>query len=162
MIKNDGSAASILEALYLEEELTSKVHGVTIEVNPAGLKWLSGKTIIINDRNYTVTSERGYGNTLITRVRSNWPGTRYVPYLARPIPAVRWSGQEFESRSQVIDEIRFDGSWLYVPKHLGYTCDEPDLDWYGYLQFQIGYNHYPGPIRDLGILKCSIPGTPRS
>ena len=154
MIKYDGGPACILESLYLGIPLTSCLTEVTIEVNPSGLKWLSGKTIVINDPGYHLGESRGYGNTIISRL-PGYPGALYVPYIPRALPKVLWNGQTVGSRADAIDSYLWDTEKLYFPRIAGYGVDPgEDLDWLGYLQFQLGYNHYPGPVRDLDLLKC--------
>ena len=154
MIRFDG-IQSILESIYLSEELTTKLQGISIEVNPETLKFLSGKTVIINSRDYVLGTERGYANTIISRV-SEGPGIIYVPYLPRVLPKIRWSGMIVGTREEALESYFYDSGYLYFPKIQGYFSESQDnLDFLGYIQYQIGYNFYEdSPFKDLDILKC--------
>lgn len=155
MIRFDG-IASILESIYLSEDLTTKLQNITIEVNPESLKFLSGRLVIINSRDYVLSTDRGYGNTIISRVSSDDPGVIYVPYIPRILPKVRWSGMTVSSKEEAIESFYYDSGYLYFPKIHGYFSESADnLDYLGYLQYQVGYNFYEdSPFRDLDILKC--------
>ena len=49
----------------------------------------------------------------------------------------------------------YDSGILYIPKILDYREPGSDLDWLGYLEYQVGYNFWPDPkYQDLDILKC--------
>ena len=152
MIRFDG-IPSILESLYLSVDLTAKLQGITIEVNPENLKFLSGKLVIINSREYVLGPERGYGNTFISRI-SEAPGVKYVPYIPRVIPKILWSGMTVNSPKEALESYVFDSGFLYFPRISGYTETSDNLDFLGYLQYQIGYNYYDSPFRDLDLLKC--------
>lgn len=155
MIRFDSNLACILESLYLEEPLTASLSGVTIIVNPVRLQFQASKTVIINNRDYILTQQRGLGNTIISRF-SGVPGTTHVPYLPRIIPEIMWDGRYIDDPAEFPEDFMFDGTTLFIPKIRGYQAPAgEDLDYIGYLQFQVGYNHFPdSPFRDLDILKC--------
>lgn len=152
MIRLDG-IPSILEGIYLGETLTHKLQEITVEVNPVLLRHVTRKTVIINQRDYQIPSDLGYGNTIITRTR-DVKGAIYQPYLPRILKGVQWNGMIVNSEEEAFKACYYDHGILYFPKIRGYTCDRPDLDWLGYIQYQIGYNFYDSPFRDLDLLKC--------
>lgn len=152
MIKLDG-VPSILEGIYLGETLTPKLQDITVEVNPVLLRHVTRKTVVINQRDYQIPGDLGYGNILITRVKEV-KGAIYQPYLPRILKGIQWNGMIVSSEAEALKVYYYDHGTLYFPKIRGYTCDKLDLDWLGYIQYQIGYNFYDSPFRDLDLLKC--------
>ena len=152
MIKLDG-VPSILEGIYLGEELSPKLQNITVEVNPALLRHVTKKTVVINSRDYRIPDDTGYGNTIITRLREV-KGAIYQPYLPRILPGVMWNGMVVKDLPEALKVYYYDNGVLYFPKIHGYVCHEANLDWLGYIQYQLGYNFYNSPFKDLDILKC--------
>lgn len=153
MIRLNG-LPSILESIYLDEPLTARLQDIGIEVNPVTLKYLSGKLVIINSRDYVLGPDRGYGNTIISRI-SGIPGTKYAPYLPRVYPRIMWNGMTIGPDQDIDDYYIYESGTLYVPKIRDYQETGSDLDWLGYLEYQVGYNFWPDPkYQDLDILKC--------
>lgn len=147
---------SILESLYLEEQLTTKIREITIEVNPVNLKFLSGKTIIINSRDYVLPAEHGYCNTIISRVKEcQSSDITYLPYLPKVIPNIVWNGMYVDSLEEAEDVYLFDEKTIYFPKINNFNVSDEDLDYLGFLEYQVGYNFFENsPFQDLDILKC--------
>jgi hypothetical protein len=108
---------------------------------------------VINQRDYQIPSDLGYGNTIITRIR-DVKGAIYQPYLPRVLKGIQWNGMIVNTEEEALKVYYYDHGILYFPKIRGYTCDEQDLDWLGYIQYQIGYNFYDSPFKDLDLLKC--------
>ncbi len=152
MIKLDG-LPSILEGIYLGEKLTPKLQDITVEVNPPIMKHVTSKTVVINRYDYVIPPETGYGNTILTRIKGI-KGATYVPYLPMVLPGIMWNGMIVADLEEAEKSYFYDSGTLYFPKIIGYECSETDLDWLGYIQYQIGYNFYDSPFRDLDLLKC--------
>lgn len=155
MIRSDSGLPGCLESLYLREPLTARLTDIRILVNPIRLMYQASKVVIINSRDYILSGNRGLGNTIISRV-SGYPGTVYVPYLPVCLPGVVWNGKFVESVQEFLESWAYDEDTgtLYVSKIRGYHETGPDLDYIGFLQYQVGYNFYDSPLRDLDILKC--------
>lgn len=173
MISISGGLPSIVESIYLGEELGSYDGCSDIIVNPLKTKYLTGKVVIINDVGYDsseVETLRRNGCKVISRV-SSVEGDTFQPYLIRICYDVMWNGDTLERLPSVIkaDDIVLGRSEvcrlklpdykLFFPKiervrkeelmdHLG------NLSWLGWVLHQVGINLKEGTdFKDLDVIK---------
>ena len=73
---------SIIESIYLEDRLGSRIGDCNVFVNPENIKYLVGKLVIINSLSYPTENIQELvdnGNKVVSRIRTD--STLYFPKL---------------------------------------------------------------------------------
>lgn len=113
---------SVLESLYLEDDITDKLTSSDIIVNPISSSYLTGKTIILNMPKISkniIEEVLRKGNTVISRIPGYNPKIKVVPYLERPLFNIFWNWKiEDKISSENMDLIDFQVDYpnIYFPK----------------------------------------------
>lgn len=162
---------SIVECIYLNEELDNKVSSCDVFVNPENIKYLTGKTIIINVENYSrdnIDTLLKNGCRVISRTYSDQEGVEVRPYILRVNSNIQWNGRvikDFENFTDLLSETNdcefsIDDYILYFPKIESVKSgDRRAMDSYGNLTGlgwalqQVGINLVSGAFTDLDIVK---------
>lgn len=159
---------SIIESLYLREELTCSVKLNNLLVNPVS-SYLSRKTVIISRKNYPIEYIRELldnKNTVISRFKVNDERVIVDPYELRMNENILPLGKKVNLiNEEMYDKVNhiFDTeeNKLYYPKPLrcmDYIANG-DLTVIGYLAYQLGckLNEYNKPIQfdHLDIIKMN-------
>lgn len=171
---------SIIESLYLEENLGDKIGSCKIFINPVNISYLTGKVIIINRLRYPQSSVAeliNNGNKVISRVFTDNNKVDFEPYILRPMFNLVWGGDEVligeeETRDNILTEKLLDRilescsfisdrQKLFFPKLVGngvtnIAVDEKgNLTAIGYSLQQVGVNIIKAdtPFLDMDILK---------
>lgn len=168
MIYSEG-IGSLIESIYLEEGISNKVGNCNIFVNPSNIKYIIGKTVIINTCEYPESSLNlliENNCNVISRVYINNPNIEIQPYILRICPQVMWNGRVIEepmTLNNILDcgfcEFDSDEFKLYFPKF--YNCsdtkaqdDYGNLTVLGWVLQQVGINvNKKTPLTDLDIIK---------
>lgn len=146
---------SIIESVYLSEELDNKIGSCDIFINPSNVKYLIGKIIIINECDYPdskldILSKNGCH--IISRVYSQREDVEVQPYILRINFGIMWNGKVLDSCSSLDsildkDDCKFDieTNTLYFPKIKNYSIikssDEySNLTALGWVLHQVGVN----------------------
>lgn len=154
---------SIVESLYLDEEMTESIKDSSIVVNPneSLCPYIYRKVVIINHLHYPTDRIRQLkeSNKVITRVNFSIRGVSFKSYELRLNRRIQLSGEEVgfineDTYDQV--EFRFDGQNLYYPSPSLY-CDcihRGALTSLGYLLYQIGYDFIDDTLfKNLDVIK---------
>lgn len=113
---------SILESLYLGDDITDKLTLSDIVVNPINSSYLSGKTIILNMPNLNKTVIENIlnkGNTVVSRIPGYNSKIKVIPYLEKPLFNVFWNWKtEDKITGKNIDQVDFQVDYpnIYFPK----------------------------------------------
>lgn len=159
---------SLIESIYLNEEISSKPGNSTIFVNPENVKYIIGKIIIVSSVSYPeekINVLISNNCKIISRVKINNPKVELAPYILKMDLNIMWNGKilnNFESMNKILeeDDCSFDmnSNTLYFPK-LSYIPKEA-MDEYGNLSSlgwvlqQVGTNIKENtPFKNLDILK---------
>lgn len=159
---------SLIESIYLNEEISSKPGNSTIFVNPENVKYIIGKIIIVSSVSYPeekINALISNNCKIISRVKINNPKVELAPYILKMDLNIMWNGKilnNFESMNKILeeDDCSFDmnSNTLYFPK-LSYIPKEA-MDEYGNLSSlgwvlqQVGTNIKENtPFKNLDILK---------
>lgn len=170
--REDNTLYSIIEGIYLSERFDTRFKNSNILVCPDHTKYVVGKTIIINQPNYSIEKckELHKNNcTIISRVKLDLDFIKYHPYLIYPEPNIMWNGMYVSVEGLDIigitkkleDSIIFDASLskLYFPKLLDVSesllySSSGDLTALGWLMHQVGINVVKdSKFQDLDLLK---------
>lgn len=102
------SLASILEAIYLKEPITSKFGKAGIAVNPMNLDYILGRIIIFNLPGIPENIVREaveHSKTVISRVKFGNPDldkrVNFQPYIMRIDSDVMWDGTAFPCPDEI-------------------------------------------------------------
>ena len=155
----DNTLYSIIEGIYLSEKFSERLSNSEVIVCPNNIKYIIGKTVIINKSNYTIDLVLGLLNNnckIISRVFINHPEVDFQPYIIRPDFGVMWNGMIIDVSDLDIGEITKtlenriifnleDDSVLYFPKLVGLKknllFDEKfNITGLGWLMHQVGIN----------------------
>lgn len=147
---------SIIESIYLNDNLDNKVGTCEVFVNPDNVKYIVGKTVIINicdypDSKLDILSSNGCH--IISRIYSQREDIEVQPYILRLNFNVMWNGKVIEF-CNFLDDILdkdncifdFENNILYFPKiiNLGSTLKPKDeygnLTVIGWVLQQVGIN----------------------
>lgn len=166
--------SSIIESIYLDENLNDKIGSSKIFINPKNISYLTGKVIIINELNYPEKNiETLIKNNckIISRIKlDNSPNIEFQPYILRVCFGIRWNGITIElpeETKEMIDTILDNCSYmsdkkiLLFPKLVGdnvnkiATDDSENLTGIGWALQQSGINicKTETPFIDLDIIK---------
>lgn len=168
----DNTLYSIIEGIYLSERFDTRFKNSNILVCPDHTKYVVGKTIIINRRDYPIEKcieLHKNGCNIISRLRVDSDIINYQPYILFPEPNIMWNGMSIDVKGLDIlgitkkleDSIIFDMSItkLYFPKLInlsdellyGYNKELTSLGW---LMHQVGINvDKNSKFQDLDLLK---------
>lgn len=162
---------SVVECIYLNDELDNKVSSCNVFVNPDNIKYLTGKTVIINVGDYPkekIEQLLKNGCKVISRICCDIEGVEVRPYILRINPNVKWNGRVVKDYSNFTDlldetndcEFSVDDYVLYFPKISSIGIgDSRAMDSYGNLTAvgwvlqQVGVNLVGGVFTDLDIVK---------
>jgi len=161
---------SIIECIYLSENINNKTSLCDIYVNPENIKFLTGKIIIINSCEYPEDNIKQLidnGCHVISRVYFDIPEIEIQPYILKLNFNVMWNGKLIDKFSN-LDELfededcRFsiDDYKLYFPQINTNNINTKLLDSYGNLTSlgwvlqQVGVNvKIDTPFSNLDVLK---------
>lgn len=140
---------SIIESLYLRDDLTSNSKKSDILVNPVS-SYVIGKTIIINLKGYSrnrITELLDNKNTVICRFNINDDRVIVDPYELRMNESIMPLGMKVNLiNEEMYDKVNHsydsDNRVLYYPKPIkcmDYHVDG-SLTLLGYLAYQLGYS----------------------
>lgn len=157
---------SIIESIYLEDKLGSRVGECNVFVNPDNIKYLVGKVCIINSLSYPIESIESLidnGNKVISRI---WLGgladVIFQPYIIRISLGIMYNGRNIKGKvdPEVIlqDYCSFPDSVLYFPKIDPSCYDVQDskgnLTSLGWASHQVGVRINENlAFQDLDIIK---------
>lgn len=162
---------SVIECVYLNDELDNRVSSCNVFVNPMNIKYLTGKTVVINVSDYPrelIDELVKNGCKVISRVYIDHPGVEVKPYILRINPNIIWNGRVLEDFDNFTDllsstndcEFSIDDYILYFPKISSISSgDSRAMDSYGNLTVigwalqQVGVNLVSGVFTDLDIVK---------
>jgi len=168
MIYLDG-LNSIIEGIYLHEELGNELKYCNIFINPQKVKYLIRKTVIINTCEYSIENIKTLADNkcnIISRVFIDSPYVEIRPYILRICPEIMWNGRIIQKPiklEEVLDnnycDVDLEEFMLYFPKI--YNCvDVQTTDNYGNLSSlgwvlqQVGVNICTKtPLTDLDVIK---------
>jgi hypothetical protein len=140
---------SIIESLYLKDDLTSNSKKANILVNPVG-SYVIGKTIIINLKGYSssrITELLDNKNTVICRFDTDDDRVIVDPYELRMNESIMPLGMKINLiNEEIYDKVNHiydsDNRILYYPKPI--KCMDYHVDGkltlLGYLAYQLGYS----------------------
>lgn len=147
---------SIIECLYLEDNISNRPSNCDIFVNPENITYMMGRTVIINSCDYpeeNVKTLLSNGCRVISRVYSDIPEIEVRPYILKLNERINWNGEvvrKFSDFSELLEEdhCRFDidNYKLYFPKIYGLSEENKVMDDYGNLSVlgwvlqQVGIN----------------------
>lgn len=162
---------SVVECIYLNEELDNRVSSCNVFVNPENIKYLTGKTVIINVGDYPkekIEQLVKNGCRVISRVYTDIENVEVRPYILRINTNIQWNGRvvtnyvEFTDLLDETNECEFsvDDYVLYFPKISSIKPGNPRaMDSYGNLTSigwalqQVGVNLVDSAFTDLDIIK---------
>lgn len=157
---------SVIESLYLKEELSSKMKNCNIVVNPVS-SFIANKVVIINSKYYPseyIEDLLSNRNTVISRINLHDSRVILDPYELRINDKIRVLNNTTkvvnESLYEKIPHV-FDGGVLYYPKPRAYYdyMSGKNLTVLGYLLYQLGCKMDDAPssrYMDLDIAKLRI------
>lgn len=165
MIYYDGDLGSIIESVYLREDLDEHLSVSGVVVNPGNPQYVFCKTVVLNDPTYPhahLLTE--HGCKVLTRVEGL--EGEYQPYIIRPDLMLQWNGETLEMEDKSYGEIckevlenhirLGDDGQLYFPKILTNTVPVGSaLSW---ALHQVGIQYFPGKFQDLDVLKTCKKG----
>lgn len=163
---------SIIECIYLNDTLSDKIGSCNVFINPENIKYLTGRTVIVNDYSYPIENiEQLIDNNckVISRIYSDVDGVDVQPYITRINFNVMWNGRILNE----LEDLEKDEVWeqggcsfsledyiLYFPKIKILDNDPRIIDSYGNLSalgwalHQVGINlDEKTPFSNLDILK---------
>lgn len=119
---------SVIESVYITDDLDNKVGGCDVFVNPLNVKYLTGKIVILNNPDYPDSSidvlSRN-GCHIISRTFRDRPDLEVQPYILRLNFDLMWNGMVLQDLGELDldtlldkDICRYDilGGVLYFPK----------------------------------------------
>lgn len=134
---------SIIECLYLEDNISSRPSNCDIFINPENITYMMGRTVIVNSCEYpedNVKTLLSNGCHVISRIYFDIPGIDIRPYILKLNERIAWNGEilkKFSDFSELLEEdhCRFDlrNYRLYFPKLYGITAENKVMDDYGNL-----------------------------
>lgn len=163
---------SIIECVYLNETLGDKIGSCNIFVNPENIKYLSGRTVIINDYNYPQENIKQLLDNkckVISRIFTDIDEVDVQPYITRINFYIMWNGRILNE----LEDLEKDETWdqgdcsfslenyiLYFPK-IKIIKDDPrikdsfgNLSALGWALHQVGVNlDEKTPFNNLDLLK---------
>lgn len=157
---------SVIESLYLKEELSSKLKDCNIVVNPVS-SFVARKVVVINSKYYPsqyIDELISNHNTIISRVNLYDPRVILDPYELRINDHIRPLGSTVKVVNEYLydkeDHVFTDGV-LYYPKPLSYYdyMSGRNLTVLGYLLYQLGCKMEDAPesrYKDLDVAKLRI------
>ena len=114
---------SIIESIYLEDQLGNKLGDCNVFVNPTNTKYLVGKLVIINSLTYPTEQIQELvdnGNRVVGRIKTEIEGVLLQPYIIRISTGIMYNGRTVEGKvgEDVVlqDYCSFPDSVLYFPK----------------------------------------------
>lgn len=118
--------SSVIECIYLGETLNNRSNSCDIYVNPEAIKYLTGKTIIINDIDYPeekINTLISNGCKIISRVFIDNPDIEVRPYILKLCFDIKWNGRvldKFITLNSIFEnglcDFDIDEYQLYFPK----------------------------------------------
>ena len=162
---------SVIESIYLGEDLGNKVGECDIFVNPDRVSYIAEKVVIISTPTYSydnIESLLGNGNKVISRVKVSGGSESedriiFQPYIMRVCGNILFSGLMVPySDSLLRDHCTYDPDTctLYFPKLNVNDGEMPDLEdsngnlsYLGWALHQVGQNIGERRFMDLDIVK---------
>ena len=159
---------SIIESIYLNDNITNKLGTSNIFVNPENVKYIIGKIIIINTCDYPEEKINALLNNnckIISRVYINNSNVDIHPYILKLNLNIMWNGKvisDYSTLDEILDNdecsFNFNDNTLYFPKinndKLKTKDDFGNLTSIGWVLQQVGINiKTDTPFVNLDILK---------
>ena len=114
---------SIIESIYLEDRLGSRIGDCNVFVNPTNIKYLVGKLVIINSLSYppdNIQELVDNGNRVVSRIKTGIEGVLLQPYIIRVSEGIIYNGRTVKGKvsdDEILqDYCSFPDSTLYFPK----------------------------------------------
>lgn len=157
---------SLIESIYLEDNISDQPGECNVFVNPDNIKYLTGKTVILNKMEYPedkIDQLSRNGCKIISRTYREHPNVEIQPYILRLNFGIMWNGKvvtEFHDLSGLLlgKACEYQEDVLYFPKIFG--SDVVPIDKYGNLNClgwamqQVGVNVKDDtPFVNLDIVK---------
>lgn len=143
---------SIIEAVYLEDSLSSKLGECKVLVNPENIKYITNRTIILSGIGYEedkIDELLKNGCKVISRVYYNNPGVEVCPYILRINEKLVWNGKsilEYPGQRELLNsgDCEYKDGVLYFPRLYDPSlvlCDKyGNLTSLGWALQQVGMN----------------------
>lgn len=153
---------SVIESIYLSENICDKIGSCNIFVNPDNITYLVRKVVIINKLDYpdkNIDSLLKNNCEIISRIKLNRDDVKFHPYIIYPNFSIIWNGDTVDLMSDVITNCNFDieNMKLYFPKIKVDTMrvdEEGNLTALGWALQQVGINiKKDTPFVDLDVIK---------
>lgn len=160
---------SLTEGVYLGIPITDNQRNFNIAVNPSRITYLINKTVIINRFDYPVENINPLlknRNKIISRI---WFGDDIMenilfdPYLPRLNMNIIWNGDILNELGEKNEDIQEKAHYstetntLFFPKvkkYLDNPGEKGELNFIGYLLYQVGLNLFKCDFNNLDIVKC--------
>lgn len=134
---------SVIESVYLSDSLDNKIGSCNVFINPSNIKYLTGKTVILNKSDYPDTMVDvlvSNGCHIISRTYNQHPDIEVQPYILRINFNILWNGMVLYDFAGDLDSLldkdkcKYDteSGILYFPKIYNFEDTEVE-DNYGNL-----------------------------
>lgn len=174
MISISGKLPAIVECIYLKDELRVTDGTSDIIVNPQKLKYLTGKTVIINTIDYPLENiNQLISNNckIISRINLNDDRIIFQPYIMRICYDVMWNGDILDKYPPEVSvdsilsgesdfcRLKLPDYKLFFPKikkvNWDYCKDSyGNITWLGWILHQVGVNVKDDTeFKDLDVVK---------
>lgn len=154
---------AIIESIYLEDSLSGKLGECKVFINPADIKYLTGRVAIISTPQYPADKIKTLldnGCKVLSRVKCDIEGVEFQPYIMRLNYGIMWNGKTTTDGSDLLGRgmAEYTSGILYFPKiydpDLCVSDSDGNLTSYGWALQQVGVNIKPDtPFCNLDLLK---------
>ena len=159
---------SIIESIYLDDNITNKLGTSNIFVNPENVKYIIGKIIIINTCDYPeekINTLLSNNCKIISRVYINNSKVDIHPYILKLNFNIMWNGKvigDYSTLDEILDNdecsFNINDNTLYFPKINNNKLKTKDtfgnLTAIGWVLQQVGVNiKSDTPFINLDIIK---------
>ena len=147
---------SIIESIYLNDEIDNKIGSCEVFINPDNVKYIIGKTVIINLCDYPndkINILNSNGCHIISRVYNSRDDIEVQPYILRLNFSIMWNGRFIDtcdSLDSLLDKDKctydLENKILYFPKiknikqSLKVEDEYKNLTVFGWALQQVGVN----------------------
>lgn len=147
---------SVIECVYLSEDLDNKLGSCDVFINPTNVKYLTGKIVILNNPKYpesNIDILSSNGCKIISRTFRDRSDLEVQPYILRINECLEWNGMVLQDLQEDLDILldkdicRYDinRGILYFPKiyktgNYKTTDDYGNLSGLGWALQQVGIN----------------------
>lgn len=146
--------SSIIECIYLGDSLNNRSNSCDVYINPEAVKYLTGRTIVINTTDYPedkIDTLVRNGCHVISRVYIDNPDIEVRPYILKLNFDIQWNGKVITTPRTINSifeegncEFDIDNYILYFPKiknpEIAVTDKYGNLTALGWALQQVGEN----------------------